>query len=614
MTTENSAGSGPDFSDALSRTLEALLTDAPENGDAAAQIPAPRRAGRKKAAGTAKTPAAPATPQGAAEKAQAPKTKIRRAADRKTAAADASAEKPASPPAAPATAEPVRENPPRPERTEISQARPVKAGSEESLSPTGPAEADRPAGERVKKPPVTVRRRSPASRAERPAAEAYGTQPSSPEEEKNAAEPAAERGSGARAEESPVVMSPPRSSSGKARGEEILSMAPPERERPVKVRRAAASPEEAPSGPADMSAQAPKAAANRPRKEKTGHFQESQLLLPGCAELLPGASLPEDGNLGGEDGEGEILEKNPLGWGPETTPPGRVRFLHFYTWSSLPLRLVSLRDFRGHFIAPGCFAALQVNRASMELVAALRQAALQNGIPLYVHMLFVPVVYPDPVAYGDWQRCTNPYSQSVASLQFVHPKVCEAETRRLFGDDFFAEKRFSFPYLSTQFLKQPEIFARFFADPANAACRGIIWRDAISKVFGRNFPKPGRLVSYAVLRPEWIVDARPVGGEGDLLTVVRRDAAARLTRLARILVLDSKGLRRARESEERRQRDIRSRGPEGTDASSRNASRAAVIPMPARRLQEEAAENAAAYLAVSEKVQPDPGTPQTPGL
>ena len=92
----------------------------------------------------------------------------------------------------------------------------------------------------------------------------------------------------------------------------------------------------------------------------------------------------------------------------------------------------------------------------------------------------------------------------------------------------------------------------FFADPRHASCHGLVLRDAANLFFGRKFPNGGRLINYAILRPEWIVDVRPVAGSPDLLGRARRDPRTSLARIRKLLVTSDGELTKARAAETRR--------------------------------------------------------------
>ena len=276
-----------------------------------------------------------------------------------------------------------------------------------------------------------------------------------------------------------------------------------------------------------------------------------------CADPDAGLDPALDAGAIAEDEEvtGDICDVNPFGWGEDTTPPGKVRFLHFYTWSTLPTRLVSLRDSRGHFLAPGYFAAIQATRSSAPVLGALREAALRRKWHLCIQQLIVPVVYPAVVPFRYWQHCTNPFAHTMVTLHYLHKKVAEEEIRRHFAMALPPGQRFTLNGISTLLLQNSDVFRQFFSNPANKSCRGIIWRDKAGKIFGSKFPQPARLVNYAILNPDWIIDAQPVAGGTDLIGPrARKNPKTCMERLRRLLVMDDAGLRRAIASEERRAR------------------------------------------------------------
>ena len=282
-----------------------------------------------------------------------------------------------------------------------------------------------------------------------------------------------------------------------------------------------------------------------------------QVLEQGLDSGLDSVSVPDDE----EEITGDICDVNPFGWGEDTTPPGKVRFLKFYTWSTLPTRLVSLRDSRGHFLAPGYFAAIQATRSSAPVLGALREAALRRKWHLCIQQLIVPVVYPAVVPFRYWQHCTNPFAHTMVTLHYLHKKVAEEEIRRHFAMALPPGQRFTLNGISTLLLQNSDVFRQFFSDPANKSCRGIIWRDTAGKIFGSKFPQPARLVNYAILNPDWIMDAQPVAGGTDLIGArARKNPKTCMERLRRLLVMDDAGLRRAIASEERRARKAGERG------------------------------------------------------
>lgn len=251
--------------------------------------------------------------------------------------------------------------------------------------------------------------------------------------------------------------------------------------------------------------------------------------------------------------DGALCEENPFGWGEGTTPPGRVRFLRFLTWSTSPTHLVSLRDTEGSFLAPGFFAAIQATRSATTVTDTLRQQARQKGIQLFMQSLFVPVVYPDVVPFRYWQHCTNPFDHTLVTLHYLHKKILESQVRRHFAGAIPKDRRFVMGDLSTLLLRNRTVFNDFFSDPANAQCRGIVWRGPAGTLLGQSFPHFTRLISYAILRPEWIMDAQPVSGAPDLIgDAARKSPATCLKRVQKLLITTEAALKTARLNEERR--------------------------------------------------------------
>ncbi len=67
---------------------------------------------------------------------------------------------------------------------------------------------------------------------------------------------------------------------------------------------------------------------------------------------------------------------------------------------------------------------------------------------------------------------------------------------------------------------------------------------------GSDIPQPQSLINYAVIRPEWVVDAKPLDSAPDLVGPARSDPGTCLARVARLLVMDNAAYERARQSEE----------------------------------------------------------------
>ena len=275
-----------------------------------------------------------------------------------------------------------------------------------------------------------------------------------------------------------------------------------------------------------------------------GSYEHEELdisLSDSVREAAAAAEPEEDEN---DLGEGAISEENPYGWGEGTTPPGRVRFLRFLVWSTSPNRLVSLRDKEGELLAPGYMAAMQATRPASVVMDGLRQQARQQGIQLYIQSLFVPVVYPDVVPFRFWQHTTNPFDHTLVSLHYLHKKILEKQVRGHFARAIPKDKRFVMSDLSNLLLQNRIAFDEFFSNPANSQCRGIVWRDQATRILGQGCPQFSRIVCYAVLRPEWIVDAQPVFGAKDLIGKDRRkDPEACYNKVQKILVCTEAGLK-----------------------------------------------------------------------
>lgn len=251
--------------------------------------------------------------------------------------------------------------------------------------------------------------------------------------------------------------------------------------------------------------------------------------------------------------DGSLCEENPFGWGEGTTPPGRVRFLRFLTWSESPTHLISLRDTEGNFLAPGYFAAIQATRSAATVTDTLRQQARQQGIQLFMQSIFVPVVYPDVVPFRFWQHCTNPFDHTLVTLHYLHKKILESQVRNHFASAIPRNKRFVMGDLSSLLLQNRSVFGEFFSDPANAQCRGIVWRGPAGKLLGPSFPHITRLISYAIIRPEWIVDAQPVSGAPDLIgDEARKSPVTCLKKVQKLLITSEEGLKQPRSGEGRK--------------------------------------------------------------
>ncbi len=287
---------------------------------------------------------------------------------------------------------------------------------------------------------------------------------------------------------------------------------------------------------------------NTPAPRKRGRPRKNKVAPPDVDIQSLDIGQEDESDLG----DGSISDVNPYGWGTDSTPPGRVRFLRFYTWSPLPLRLVSLRDAQGHFLAPGYFAAVQATRSAGPVLATLRQNARRKGERLYVQQIFVPVVYPGVVPFRYWQHSTNPFDQTMVTLHYLHKKIAEDEIRRHFAQAIPNDKRFTIGTMARLLMDNRDVFKDFFTNPDNARCRGIIWRDSVELLLGDNLAHPGRIVTYAVLRPEWIVDAQPLDGARDLVGNARKEPFTCLKRLASRIITDDAAMERALLHERRR--------------------------------------------------------------
>ena len=139
------------------------------------------------------------------------------------------------------------------------------------------------------------------------------------------------------------------------------------------------------------------------------------------------------------------------------------------------------------------------------------------------------------------------------TLHYLHKKILESQVRRHFAGAIPKDRRFVMGDLSTLLLQNKSVFNDFFTDPANAQCRGIVWRGPAGKLLGQSFPHFTRLISYAILRPEWIMDAQPVSGAPDLIgDAARKSPAACLKKVQKLLITTEAALKTARVNEERR--------------------------------------------------------------
>ncbi len=241
---------------------------------------------------------------------------------------------------------------------------------------------------------------------------------------------------------------------------------------------------------------------------------------------------------------------NPYGWGLDSCPPGRVRFMRFYTWSFLSKRIISMRDISGRFLAPGCVACIQATRSAGPVIDALRQRARLTGTPFFIQQLFMPVVYPGVSPFRYWQHCANPFDQNLVTLHQMHKKLAETQLRAHFPDALPPGVRFTISTIPDHLLEHRRCFRNFFDNPANDLVRGILWRAPASLVAGSDIPQPQSLINYAVIRPEWVVDAKPLDSAPDLVGPARSDPGTCLARVARLLVMDNAAYERARQSEE----------------------------------------------------------------
>lgn len=250
------------------------------------------------------------------------------------------------------------------------------------------------------------------------------------------------------------------------------------------------------------------------------------------------------------DGNALKPEDNPWGEGMGTVPAGRVHFVRFYTWNTLSSHVCSLRNGDGEFPAPGFVTALQDTRSAQPILNAMREAAMKRGWNINIQMLFVPVVYPVRAGFRLWKQVANPFDHNLVYLYYLLKNNALEMVEDHFKMGIKTSKQMR--NLPASLIENKDAFARFFGDPRHANCHGIVMRDAAGIFFGKSFPNPGRLINYCVLRREWIVDIKPVAGAPDVLEKVRKDPAACLERIRKVLVTTTDELNRARAAEERK--------------------------------------------------------------
>lgn len=254
--------------------------------------------------------------------------------------------------------------------------------------------------------------------------------------------------------------------------------------------------------------------------------------------------IPEQVGIG-------AVGENPWGEGAGTSPEGRVHFMHFYTWNTIPGSIVSLRTEQGDFLAPGFVTAIQDTRAAGPILTSVREAAMKRGWELCIQKLFVPVVYPVKAVFRHWKQAANPFEQNIVYLHYLLQSNDTAQLSEHFNLGVEAEIRPMSTYYSA-LLNSTNALRLFFEDERHACCHGLVLREAASLFFGRKFPNGGRLINYAILRPEWIVDVRPVAGAPDLMGRARWDPRTSLCRIRKLLVTNDEELEKARITEERR--------------------------------------------------------------
>ncbi len=164
---------------------------------------------------------------------------------------------------------------------------------------------------------------------------------------------------------------------------------------------------------------------------------------------------------------------NPYGWGLDSCPPGRVRFMRFYTWSFLSKRIISMRDISGRFLAPGCVACIQATRSAGPVIDALRQRARLTGTPFFIQQLFMPVVYPGVSPFRYWQHCANPFDQNLVTLHQMHKKLAETQLRAHFPDALPPGVRFTISTIPDHLLEHRRCFRNFLTIPPTPWCEAF---------------------------------------------------------------------------------------------------------------------------------------------
>lgn len=242
--------------------------------------------------------------------------------------------------------------------------------------------------------------------------------------------------------------------------------------------------------------------------------------------------------------------ENPWGEGIGSVPAGRVHFVRFYTWTTLSAHVCSLRNEDGDFLAPGFVTALQDTRSAQPILNAMRESAMKRGWNINIQMLFVPVVYPERAGFRLWKQVANPFDHNLVYLYYLlkNNALEMVEDHFRLGIETSRQMR----NLATSLIKKENAFRDFFADERHANCHGLVLRDAAGIFFGKSFPNSGRLINYCVLRPEWIVDIKPVAGAPDVLDKARKDPKTCLARIRKVLVTTTEELNKARASEERK--------------------------------------------------------------
>ncbi len=305
----------------------------------------------------------------------------------------------------------------------------------------------------------------------------------------------------------------------------------------------------APEAPADgAAAAAPEAAqATQPAAEAGSEFGVDEAADDDADD---DADADADAVIPSRIGVGTVGE-NPWDEGAGTSPEGRVHFMHFYTWNTLQGHIVSLRNDQGVFQVPGYVTAIQDTRAAGPILASIREAAIRRGWELSIQKLFVPVVYPVHAVFRQWKQTANPFEQNIVYLHYL---LQNNDIQQLNAHISLEEETETRPMRTyyTALLESASAVKDFFADPRHASCHGLVLRDAANLFFGRKFPNGGRLINYAILRPEWIVDVRPVAGSPDLLGRARRDPRTSLARIRKLLVTSDGELTKARAAETRR--------------------------------------------------------------